>query len=118
LLTAVKNGCISFLRKEAQKKEINVDGVYNLQVAEEKVEPKNDAADFIDQALALLPPQCQVIFKMSRLGKLTYQQIAEELGLSVKTVENQMGKALRIMRDFAREHQIAFGLLLLLLLTK
>jgi RNA polymerase sigma factor (sigma-70 family) len=67
------------------------------------------------KAMELLPPQCQLIFKMSRLGKMTYQQIAEEMGLSVKTVENQMGKALKMMRDFAKKHQVSLGLLLLLL---
>jgi RNA polymerase sigma-70 factor (ECF subfamily) len=118
LLTAVKNGCISLLRKEAHKKLIDLEVVYNLQSPEEKPTPRNHAADFIDQALALLPPQCQVIFKMSRMGKLTYQQIAEELGLSVKTVENQMGKALKIMRDFARQHQISFSLLVFMLWVK
>jgi RNA polymerase sigma-70 factor (ECF subfamily) len=35
---------------------------------------------------------------MSRFEELKYREIAEQLNLSVKTVENQMGKALKIMR--------------------
>lgn len=49
-------------------------------------------------ALNKLPEQCRTIFQLSRFEELRYKEIAERLQLSVKTVENQMGKALRIMR--------------------
>ena len=57
-----------------------------------------DTAAAVAAALALLPPQCRLIFELSRYEELSYQQIAEALALSPKTVENQMGKALRILR--------------------
>eukprot|EP01036_Dinobryon_divergens_P059148 gene59148-78924_t len=44
----------------------------------------------IDDAIDQLPEQCGKIFRMSRYGNLKYQQIADTLGISVKTVENQM----------------------------
>lgn len=50
-------------------------------------------------ALKDLPEQCRTIFQMSRFEELKYREIADQLGLSVKTVENQMGKALRILRE-------------------
>ena len=50
------------------------------------------------EALLQLPEQCRTIFQMSRFEELKYREIAERLGLSIKTVENQMGKALKIMR--------------------
>ncbi|MGV3538331.1 MAG: RNA polymerase sigma-70 factor [Rufibacter sp.] len=53
----------------------------------------------VQQALAVLPPQCRLIFEMSRYEELTYKEIADSLQLSPKTVENQMGKALRILRE-------------------
>ncbi len=53
----------------------------------------------IQRALKKLPEQCRVVFEMSRFEELKYTEIAERLGISVKTVENQMGKALRIMRE-------------------
>ncbi|WP_181305449.1 RNA polymerase sigma-70 factor [Rufibacter sp. XAAS-G3-1] len=53
----------------------------------------------IQQALNDLPPQCRLIFEMSRFEELTYKEIAETLQLSPKTVENQMGKALRMLRE-------------------
>lgn len=49
-------------------------------------------------ALNTLPRQCRTIFQMSRFEGLKYQEIADELGISVKTVENQMGKALKQLR--------------------
>ena len=52
----------------------------------------------IRNALNELPPQCRAIFQLSRFEQLKYREIADELGISVKTVENQMGKALRLMR--------------------
>jgi len=52
----------------------------------------------IAEALNELPQQCRTIFQMSRFEELKYKEIAIHLGISVKTVENQMGKALKIMR--------------------
>jgi RNA polymerase sigma-70 factor (ECF subfamily) len=50
------------------------------------------------KALNALPRQCRTIFQMSRFDGLKYQEIADELGISIKTVENQMGKALKQLR--------------------
>jgi len=52
----------------------------------------------IDTTINGLPEQCRTIFQMSRFEDLKYRTIADKLGISVKTVENQMGKALRILR--------------------
>lgn len=53
----------------------------------------------LNEALNQLPEQCRTIFQLSRFEDLKYREIAERLNLSVKTVENQMGKALRMMRS-------------------
>ncbi|WP_400192383.1 RNA polymerase sigma-70 factor [Hymenobacter sp. B81] len=58
-----------------------------------------EAEQAVAAALEALPPQCRAVFLMSRQEGLSYQQIAEALDVAPKTVENQMGKALRIMRD-------------------
>ncbi|MCC9065344.1 RNA polymerase sigma-70 factor [Flavobacterium piscisymbiosum] len=52
----------------------------------------------IQKAINELPQQCRTIFQMSRFEQLKYQQIADQLNISIKTVENQMGKALRVLR--------------------
>ena len=53
----------------------------------------------LHQAMKELPEQCRTIFQMSRFEELKYQEIADKLGLSIKTVENQMGKALKQLRQ-------------------
>ena len=50
------------------------------------------------EAMNDLPEQCRTIFQLSRFEELRYREIAEQLNISVKTVENQMGKALKILR--------------------
>lgn len=86
-------------------KHQNVKNKYiNMQHSEEPIhEMRSDAQvkdleQRIDAALQKLPEQCRLIFQMSRFRELKYREIAEVLNISVKTVENQMGKALKIMR--------------------
>lgn len=53
----------------------------------------------IKNTIKNLPEQCRIIFCMSRFDGKTYSTIAAELNLSVKTVETQMSKALRVLRE-------------------
>jgi RNA polymerase sigma-70 factor (family 1) len=111
LITCVKNACISFLRKQGGKEFVPAD---NIAVAFDPADPAEgkDLVALASKALSQLPPQCLAVFKLSRFGKLTYQQIANEMGISIKTVENQMGKAIRLMREFAKKNEVNFGWLL------
>jgi len=52
----------------------------------------------IDRTIDGLPERCRLVFTLSRFEEMTYQEIANELGISIKTVENQMSKALRILK--------------------
>lgn len=58
----------------------------------------------IQAALNTLPPKCKAIFALSRFEGLKNKEIAEHLGLSLKTVENQMGIALKKMRDDLKQY--------------
>jgi len=51
------------------------------------------------RAVDSLPDRCREIFELSRTNGLKYLEIAALLGISVKTVEAQMGKALRVLRE-------------------
>jgi RNA polymerase sigma-70 factor, ECF subfamily len=68
----------------------------------------------IQLALDALPPKCKAIFVLSRFEGLKNKEIAEVLGLSLKTVENQMGIALKKMRDDLRPYLTRDFLVLLI----
>jgi RNA polymerase sigma-70 factor (ECF subfamily) len=51
------------------------------------------------EAVESLPPRCREVFELSRVHGLRYAEIAQTLGVSVKAVEAQMGKALRTLRE-------------------
>lgn len=53
----------------------------------------------IKAAIATLPERCRMVFVLSRYQQLTYSEIAENLDISVKTVENQISKALKILKE-------------------
>ena len=58
----------------------------------------------IDGAIKELPEQCRTVFQMSRFEGLKYREIADQLGISVKTVENHLGKALKVLRSKLLEY--------------
>lgn len=62
-----------------------------------------------------LPEQCRTIFQLSRFEELKYHQIAAKLDISVKTVESQMSKALKILRSKLSEF---IPILILILFNK
>ncbi len=58
-----------------------------------------DLEKTIHAAIDELPERCRLVFTLSRFEEMGNQQIAEELGISIKTVENQMTKALKVLRE-------------------
>jgi RNA polymerase sigma-70 factor, ECF subfamily len=61
-----------------------------------------------------LPEQCRLVFKLSRFEQMKYAEIASHLDISVKTVENHMGKALRLLRNHLKDYLMW----LLIIMTK
>lgn len=76
------------------------------QMAQEYEAPKDDPElqNRFREVLKALPSQCRSVFELSRFEELKYREIAEQLGISIKTVETHMGKALRIMRQELAEY--------------
>jgi RNA polymerase sigma-70 factor (ECF subfamily) len=57
----------------------------------------------LQQAIDALPEKPRVVFLMSRMEDLSYQEIAERLSLSIKTVESHMVKALKLLRQSVKK---------------
>ena len=64
--------------------------------------------DHIKAAINELPPKCRAVFVLSRFEELTYQEIADKMEISIKTVENQMGRALRLLRTKLKSYLSLF----------
>ena len=103
LYGSVYHQCMDGLRrtKQVQKYQRHVlqnstDGVGTR--ASDKAELKDLEAK-LQYALSQLPHQCRAIFQLSRFGGLKYHEIAKQLGISQKTVEAQISKALKHLRD-------------------
>ncbi|MEM9822673.1 MAG: RNA polymerase sigma-70 factor [Bacteroidota bacterium] len=75
----------------------------------------SDLQQIIQQTIDALPEKCRIVFTLCRLEGLSHKAIAEQLGISPKTVENQMTKALRILRDAVKPY-LSEGMLLFLYL--
>jgi len=55
-------------------------------------------------AIDTLPEKCRVVFSLSRFEQLSHREIAEKLDISIKTIENQITKAMKILRETLIRH--------------
>jgi RNA polymerase sigma-70 factor (ECF subfamily) len=102
----VRNKSLNKLKHEQVKKEYAEDHLHIHEEANESSVKQivgRELEQKLREAIDALPEQCKLIFKMSRFEELKYAEIASQLNLSVKTVENQMGKALRVLRVRLKE---------------
>ena len=58
----------------------------------------SELENFLNRVIEALPEKCRLVFVLNRFEQLSYKEVAAKLDISVKTVENQMSKALRILR--------------------
>jgi len=99
LFSAVKNKAIEKLRKLSSEGQLAETLKLMQKSSVEEQADKYLLREHINKSLRQLPPKCKEIFEMSKLRGLTYTEIAEEKDISVKTVENQIGKAYRMLRE-------------------
>ncbi len=102
LYSAIKNKCLNYIKLELPKQQSMTDvSEVMLSVSGERFdEGENERLkQYIQTAVDALPKKCRKIFMLSRNAGLTYEEIADELDLSKKTVENQMGIALKKLRE-------------------
>jgi RNA polymerase sigma-70 factor (ECF subfamily) len=94
LYTATKNASLNYISKKA--KQIELEPYENLQVqmtdlvSPEQLMITKEMLQKIKEAVDSLPPRCKLIFKFVREDGLSYSEVAEILGLSIKTIDAQM----------------------------
>lgn len=101
LYRAVHNHCLNRIKHLKIREEYQQYATNFYDASYESVSQtimKNELEQKIEEAIKKLPEQCRLIFRMSRFEELKYNEIAEQLELSPKTVENQIGKALKFLR--------------------
>ena len=110
LYQATKNRCLKVIEhnsvKERYVQEIQAQQVEHSFEADQAVETE-ELTQIIDSTLDQLPERCRQIFIMSRFEGMKYHEIAEKLSVSIKTVEANMGKALKIFRINLKQYHKA-----------
>jgi RNA polymerase sigma-70 factor, ECF subfamily len=101
LFRSVRNDCLDYMKQAKRNHKIYSDEPVLNEPNVDFYDPiiETDFKKFLDEAFLELPEQCRVIFFLSRFEELSYKDIAKQQGISVKTVENQIGKTLKIIRE-------------------
>ena len=103
LYMTVRNRCLDQLRRKGipteSLKPYDTYGIIDDDDAAERSQTEAKLWTAIDS----LPEKCREVFILSKRDGLKYEEIAEELGLSVNTVRNQISKALKILKEGARK---------------
>jgi RNA polymerase sigma-70 factor (ECF subfamily) len=111
LYRAVRNACFNHL---GSKKRLPLYSLSDTNLAEEDgigwtVAEEPDEEDLpnyrelLKKGIEQLPEKCKEIFMLSRWGQLSNQEIADHLGISIKTVNNQTWKAMKLLKAFVHK---------------
>jgi RNA polymerase sigma-70 factor (ECF subfamily) len=101
LYRSVYNESMNYLKHQKVKLKYQVHTQHHMKQDTDNASHQmqhNELEDRLHKALNELPEGCRTIFQLSRFEELKYQEIADRLQISIKTVENQMGKALKTLR--------------------
>lgn len=108
LFRSVRNKCLDIIKhKEVVDKHRN--GI-NFEVEEQSSDEiwetyiEAELYSILLQTIEKLPGECQKIFRYSRINLFSNKEIAQKLGISVKTVENQISKAIKVLREELKEY--------------
>lgn len=107
IFTIARNQAFNVLNKAANEIILKEAVFYESQKTHEYGDyavREADCKKLRKQAIKQLPPKRRQIFKMSRKKGMSYEEISQELGISISTVRNQMSKALESIRGFFQLH--------------
>jgi RNA polymerase sigma-70 factor (ECF subfamily) len=116
LFTSVYNRSMNFIRDHKKFADSGDDEIHKAYLETGEFSDSMEVAELegrIKQAIAKLPEKCREVFELNRFEGKKYAEIAEHLNISVKTVENQMSKALKVMREELKDYIYVFILFIL-----
>ena len=102
LYQSVRNKCIDLIRSTKTRERHHVEIKAGAEIEglnSEELMMQSELEEKIYLSISQLPDQCQLIFKMNRFEGKKNQEIADELNISKRTVETQISKALKILRE-------------------
>ena len=114
LYRIVRNSCLNVIKHAKVKQQHVAHEMVHGESTHENVSQSvisSELEERISVAMKVLPEQCRLVFQLSRFEELKYSEIADQLNISVKTVENQIGKALKIMREQLKDYLPLFLIL-------
>lgn len=107
LFSSAKNKAISLYRKEQKNKftslETEESEIYQISSAQHVMENK-ELRQIIEAAISKLPEKSRQVYQMAWEDNLSHKEIAMQLGMSPKTVENHVGIALRRLRELLKPY--------------
>lgn len=109
LYTSVRNKCLDQIRSQHGIEQCDETALINfdsLSATPLQYTISEELQKRIETAIEALPKDRRRVFRMSRDNGLKYKEIAETLGISIKTVETQMGRALKFLREELKEYLI------------
>jgi len=98
LYKAVYNESLNRIKQDQIRKRYEIFQIERKQQSSYELQQVKELSTQIHLALQQLPEKCRTVFEMSRYEDLKNQQIADQLDISIKTVEGHMSKALRHLR--------------------
>jgi RNA polymerase sigma-70 factor, ECF subfamily len=110
LYRAVKNHCLNYLQHNTIKTEYSrrIKSETKTLGNEEDFSTRAELIQKIVESIDSLPEKRREIFRLSREEGLKYREIAEKLNISIKTVETQMGLAIKTLREKLRDFLMVF----------
>ena len=102
LIISIRNRSLDCLRKMKGEKKSPLDHLHQVECRQSiayDVMIYEELSHQVNMAVKGLPEQCRVIYLMSRDQELPYREIARTLNISIKTVDTQIGRALRSIRQ-------------------
>lgn len=112
LFTLVKNSCLNLIKRrqillrhheKIRRLEMHYQYESLSRIGNDYLE-FNELKEKIDLAIRKLPEHCRAVFEMSRFEELKNREIAEKLGVTQKTVEAHLTKALKILRKELKDY--------------